>query len=124
MGQALLKNLIESDEKRLSQIVQMHKILKSKNWESARDFTRAVVQENSQLANVIRDILHGWYRGIVNNKVIVYQSAMMFTLTKNVLYPKTYANGEVFYWASKPPTILPTQTQPVMAPSIPKDLGQ
>lgn len=124
LGKALFSRLTDNNEKRRTQLGELFTLLDRQNFENANHFVREALKQNPNLPPLIRDILHGWYRGIVDDKVVVYRSAMMFSLTRNILYPKTYANGDLFYWTTRPPEVPLPKAQPVMTPDIPATLGQ
>ncbi|MFT8736443.1 MAG: sorbitol dehydrogenase family protein [Zymomonas mobilis] len=124
LGKALFCRLIGKTPKRQAKFGQLSSIFNSQPWENANHFVTTAVKQNPDLPPLIRDILHGWYRGIVDEKVVVYRSAMMFSLTRNILYPKTYANGDLFYWTSRPPEVPLPKGQPVMKPDVPESLGK
>ncbi|MFT8973670.1 sorbitol dehydrogenase family protein [Zymomonas mobilis] len=124
LGKALFSKLTDNNLKRRTQLDQLLALFNRQTWDNANHFVKEAVKENPDAPPLIRDILHGWYRGIVDNKVVVYRSAMMFSLTRNILYPKTYANGDLFYWTTRPPEVPLPKAQPAMQPDVPETLGQ
>lgn len=114
---ALCTNIVQSDAKRKEQLQGMHALLEGGKFASASDFARAAEKHDPAFKDVIHDIMAGWYRGVANGKVVVYRSALMFDITKDAVYPKTYAAGGPFYWTSKPPEVDPPKGQPALSPS-------
>lgn len=116
IGTALYAGIISSNADRARQIADLADLLHSGSFASAADFARAAEKQNAASRDVIHDILTGWYRGIANKKVVVYRSALMFDLTKDAVYPKTYAAGGPFYWTTKPPEVERPLGHPALTP--------
>ncbi len=47
-------------------------------------------------------IMSAWYVGIVDDKVITYEQALMFDLVSDTLVIRTYCPGKPGFWAQKP----------------------
>jgi len=48
---------------------------------------------------------------------VVYRTALMFDVTKDAIYPKTYAAGGPFYWTTQPPEVERPMGQPALSAS-------
>ncbi|WP_408735919.1 sorbitol dehydrogenase family protein [Acetobacter tropicalis] len=117
IGNALYARIVQAVPERKEQISRLHALLQQKHFESAQALAKAAEQVDPVFRDVIHDIMTGWYRGVAAQKVVVYRSALMFDITKDAVYPKTYATGGPFYWTSKPPEVpLPTG-EPGLSPS-------
>lgn len=117
IGNALYARIVQAVPERKEQISRLHALLQQKHFESAQALAKAAEQVDPVFKDVIHDIMTGWYRGVAAQKVVVYRSALMFDITKDAVYPKTYATGGPFYWTSKPPEVpLPTG-EPGLSPS-------
>lgn len=117
IGAALCTNIVQSGDKRKEQIQALHALLEGGQFASASDFARAAEKQDPAFKDLIHDIMAGWYRGVANGKVVVYRSALMFDITKDAVYPKTYAAGGPFYWTSKPPEVDPPKGRPALSSS-------
>ncbi|NHN88758.1 sorbitol dehydrogenase [Acetobacter sp. LMG 1627] len=117
IGAALCMGIVQSGAERKTQLQALHTVLTKEQYASASDFARAAEKQDAALKDVIHEIMTGWYRGVANGKVVVYRSALMFDLTKDAVFPKTYAAGGPFYWTSKPPEVAKPNGLPALSPS-------
>ncbi|MFT9384719.1 MAG: sorbitol dehydrogenase family protein [Acetobacter orientalis] len=117
IGTALYVGIVHANPDRQAKIQALATLLENSKPTSAADFARAAEHEDPSLKEVIHDILAGWYRGVADGKVVVYRSALMFDITKDAVYPKTYATGGPFYWVSKPPEVARPTGKPALTPS-------
>ncbi|CEF42581.1 sorbitol dehydrogenase small subunit [Acetobacter senegalensis] len=117
IGSALYARIVQAVPERKAQISQLYTLMRQSHFESAQELAIAAEKAAPAFKDVIHDIMTGWYRGVADQKVVVYRSALMFDITKDAVYPKTYATGGPFYWTSKPPEVpLPTGA-PGLSPS-------
>ena len=117
IGAVLCTNIVQSDENRKGQIQALHALLEKGHFASAGDFARAAEKQDKGFKDVIHEFMAGWYRGVANGNVVVYRSALMFDITRDAVYPKTYATGGPFYWTSKPPEVAPPTGRAALSPS-------
>lgn len=89
----------------------------SGSFVSARALASAAEHSDPVFKDVIHEIMTGWYRGVADQKVVVYRSALMFDITKDAVYPKTYAAGGPFYWTQTPPEVAVPTGEPALSPS-------
>lgn len=47
-------------------------------------------------------ILEGWYLGVVDNVVVTYEGALMFSAVSDVLGIRSYCPNQQGFWAAKP----------------------
>ncbi|MBV1837202.1 sorbitol dehydrogenase family protein [Acetobacter estunensis] len=116
IGAALLDELLKVDAKRPQQLRKLHALMEKTRPKSGSAFAREAEKADPAFRDVIREILAGWYRGVANGRVVVYRSALMFDITKDAIFPKTYAAGGPFYWTSKPPEVAPPTGTPALPP--------
>lgn len=117
IGNALHAGLVQGNPARQGQISTLHGLMEKGQFASAAEFAAAAEKADPALKDVIHDILTGWYRGVADGKVVVYRSALMFDITKDAVYPKTYAEGGPFYWTSQPPEVARPTGHPALSPS-------
>nr|WP_298797988.1 sorbitol dehydrogenase family protein [uncultured Acetobacter sp.] len=117
IGNALYAGIVESNPTRQAQITALHALMEKEQFTSAADFAAAAEKADPALKDVMHDILTGWYRGVADGKVVVYRSALMFDITKDAIYPKTYAAGGPFYWTTQPPEVAHPTGHPALSPS-------
>lgn len=117
IGSALYNGIIQSDQERKTQLSTLHDIMADGHLAGSSDLARAAEKADPKLKDVIHDIMIGWYRGVANGKVVVYRSALMFDITKDAIYPKTYAAGGPFYWTTQPPDVVRPTGQPALSSS-------
>ncbi|EHH69494.1 sorbitol dehydrogenase small subunit [Gluconobacter morbifer G707] len=117
IGAALYAGIVASGPERKAQIGKLHDIMQGGHITSSTQLAKAAEQADPALKDVIHDVMTGWYRGVANGKVVVYRSALMFDITKDAIYPKTYAAGGPFYWTSEPPDVARPEGQPALSPS-------
>lgn len=117
IGTALYAGIVHANPDRQAKLQALATLLEHNKPATASEFARAAEQADPSLKDVIHDILAGWYRGIADGKVVVYRSALMFDITKDAVYPKTYAAGGPFYWTSKPPEVERPTGSPALSPS-------
>lgn len=117
IGTALYAGIVHANPDRQAKIQVLATLLDTQKPATAAEFAHAAEHEDPSLKEVIHDILAGWYRGVANGKVVVYRSALMFDITKDAVYPKTYATGGPFYWVSKPPEVERPTGHPALSPS-------
>lgn len=117
IGNALYAGIVQSDAGRQAQISKLHDLMSTQQFPSATAFAAAAEKADPALKDVIHDILTGWYRGVADGKVVVYRSALMFDITKDAVYPKTYATGGPFYWTTQPPEVDRPTGHPALSPS-------
>ncbi|OUJ13802.1 sorbitol dehydrogenase [Acetobacter sp. DsW_063] len=117
MGRALYDTLLDANIARRREIGQLYDLLKAGHFASASEFAHAAEQSNPVLKDTIHDLMHGWYRGVVGQTVVVYRAAIMFALTQDAVFSKTYATAKPFYWTERPPVVGQPQGQPALSPS-------
>ncbi|MFW7266434.1 sorbitol dehydrogenase family protein [Gluconacetobacter sp. Hr-1-5] len=117
IGAALYGGIIHSAPARKDQLSRLHDIMASGHLTTASDLAKAAEQADAGLKDVIHDIMVAWYRGVADGKVVVYRSALMFDITRDAIYPKTYAAGGPFYWTTQPPEVARPTGQPALSPS-------
>lgn len=117
IGTALYAGIVHANPDRAAKVQALYTLLEDSKPATAADFARAAEHADPALKDVIHEILTGWYRGVADNKVVVYRSALMFDITKDAIYPKTYAAGGPFYWTSKPPEVDRPTGSPALSPS-------
>ncbi len=117
IGAALYANIVHANADRQDKLNALHTLLEREKFTTASAFAHAAEKSNPNLKDVIHEILTGWYRGIADGKVVVYRSALMFDITKDAVYPKTYATGGPFYWTSKPPEVARPKGHPALSAS-------
>ncbi|WP_367159742.1 sorbitol dehydrogenase family protein [Kozakia baliensis] len=117
IGAALYAGFIHATQERKAQISKLYDLLKNDRSATASEFAKAAEQTDSSLKDAIHDIMTGWYRGVADGKVVVYRSALMFDITKDAIFPKTYAAGGPFYWTTKPPEVARPTGLPALSPS-------
>lgn len=117
IGNALYAGIVQSNADRQAQISTLHDLMSKEQFSSATAFAAAAEKADPALKDVIHDILTGWYRGVADGKVVVYRSALMFDITKDAVYPKTYATGGPFYWTTQPPEVDRPTGHPALSPS-------
>ncbi|GBR05759.1 sorbitol dehydrogenase family protein [Acetobacter oeni] len=117
IGDALCAGIVHGNAARAEQIHALHDLLTKGNFASASEFAHAAETQDKAYKDVVHEIMTGWYRGVADGKVVVYRSALMFDITKDAVYPKTYASGGPFYWTAKPPEVAVPTGQPAMSPS-------
>ncbi|WP_061491858.1 sorbitol dehydrogenase family protein [Acetobacter malorum] len=117
IGNAIYAGIVHSSADRQAQISKLHDLMGSGQFTDATAFAAAAEKADPALKDVIHDILTGWYRGVADGKVVVYRSALMFDITKDAIYPKTYAAGGPFYWTTQPPEVDRPTGHPALSPS-------
>lgn len=117
IGAALYANIVHANADRQDKLNALHTLLEREKFTTASAFAHAAEKSDPKLKDVIHEILTGWYRGIADGKVVVYRSALMFDITKDAVYPKTYATGGPFYWTSKPPEVARPKGHPALSAS-------
>ncbi|GAO00743.1 sorbitol dehydrogenase small subunit [Komagataeibacter xylinus NBRC 13693] len=117
IGGALYARIIQAVPERRDQIQKLHDLMAGGKFDSARALATAAEQSDPVFKDVIHDIMTGWYRGVADEKVVVYRSALMFDITKDAIYPKTYAAGGPFYWTQTPPEVAVPTGEPALSPS-------
>ncbi|BAI00352.1 sorbitol dehydrogenase family protein [Acetobacter pasteurianus] len=117
IGAALYANIVHANADRKDRLNALHALLEREKFTTASAFAHAAEKSDPKLKDVIHEILTGWYRGIADGKVVVYRSALMFDITKDAVYPKTYATGGPFYWTSKPPEVARPKGHPALSAS-------
>ncbi|MFW7269286.1 sugar dehydrogenase complex small subunit [Gluconacetobacter sp. Hr-1-5] len=117
MGRALFDTLLEVNATRRREIGQLYDLLQAGHFASASEFAHAAEQSDPAFKETIHDLMHGWYRGVVGQTVVVYRAAIMFALTQDAVFPKTYATAKPFYWTERPPVVGQPQGQPALSPS-------
>ncbi|PHY92615.1 sorbitol dehydrogenase [Acetobacter pomorum] len=117
IGAALYANIVHTNADRQEKLNALHALLEREKFTTASTFAHAAEKSDPKLKDVIHEILTGWYRGIADGKVVVYRSALMFDITKDAVYPKTYATGGPFYWTSKPPEVARPKGHPALSAS-------
>jgi len=117
IGKALYERILQSGPELKAQLSKLATLLESGNYENASAFAKAAEQADPAFKDVIHDIMTGWYRGVADGKVVVYRSALMFDVTKDAIYPKTYAAGGPFYWTTQPPEVDKPTGAPALSPS-------
>lgn len=117
IGQALYDTLLSQRAAYRSEINQLHDLLTTKEFSSAAEFAREAEHSDKALKETIHALMHGWYRGVVGQTVVVYRAATMFALTDDAVFPKTYATARPFYWTEKPPVVETPTAAPALSPS-------
>ncbi|NHN86852.1 sorbitol dehydrogenase [Acetobacter musti] len=117
IGAALCNGILHGNADRPARIQALYALLTKENFASASDYARAAETQDKAFKDVIHEIMTGWYRGVADGKVVVYRSALMFDITKDAVYPKTYATGGPFYWTTRPPDVARPAGQPALSPS-------
>ncbi|GFE97461.1 MULTISPECIES: sorbitol dehydrogenase family protein [unclassified Gluconobacter] len=117
VGAALYNGIIHSVPERKAQLSKLYNIMKSNNPGTSAELAKAAEQADPGFKDVIHDIMIGWYRGVADGKVVVYRTALMFDVTKDAIYPKTYAAGGPFYWTTQPPEVERPTGQPALSAS-------
>ncbi|GBQ69680.1 sorbitol dehydrogenase small subunit [Komagataeibacter xylinus NBRC 15237] len=117
IGNALYAGIIHAVPERRDQIQKLHDFMAGGSFASAHALAAAAEHQDPAFKAVIQDILTGWYRGLADHKVVVYRSALMFDITKDAIYPKTYATGGPFYWTQTPPEVAVPTGEPALSPS-------
>ncbi|MEW9297086.1 sorbitol dehydrogenase family protein [Acetobacter oryzifermentans] len=117
IGAALYANIVHANADRQDKLNTLHTLLEREKFTTASAFAHAAEKSDPKLKDVIHEILTGWYRGIADGKVVIYRSALMFDITKDAVYPKTYATGGPFYWTSKPPEVARPKGHPALSAS-------
>ncbi|GAN87305.1 sorbitol dehydrogenase family protein [Komagataeibacter intermedius] len=117
IGSALYARIIQAVPERRDQIQKLHDLMAGGKFDSARALATAAEHSDPVFKDVIHDIMTGWYRGVADEKVVVYRSALMFDITKDAIYPKTYAAGGPFYWTQTPPEVAVPTGEPALSPS-------
>lgn len=117
VGTALYRGIIQANPERTSQLSKLHSMMKAGSLTTSADLAKAAEQADPALKDVIHDIMVGWYRGVADGKVVVYRTALMFDVTKDAIYPKTYAAGGPFYWTTQPPEVERPTGQPALSAS-------
>ncbi|ACB97341.1 sorbitol dehydrogenase family protein [Beijerinckia indica] len=117
IGAALYAGIVNSAPERKAQLTKLHALMNTGRLTTSADLAKTAEKVDPALKDVIHDIMTGWYRGVADGKVVVYRSALMFDITKDAIYPKTYAAGGPFYWTTQPPEVAQPSGQPVLSPS-------
>ncbi|GAN64079.1 sorbitol dehydrogenase small subunit [Acetobacter indonesiensis NRIC 0313] len=117
IGTALYMGIVHANPDRKDKIQTLRALMDSSKAATAADLAHAAEKADPALKDVIHEILTGWYRGVADNKVVVYRSALMFDITKDAVYPKTYATGGPFYWTTKPPEVERPTGHPALSAS-------
>ncbi|WP_025812065.1 sugar dehydrogenase complex small subunit [Komagataeibacter kakiaceti] len=117
VGHALYAGIIHAVPDRRAQIQNLHALMAGGTFSSASALARAAEHADPVFKDVIHDIMTGWYRGVADQKVVVYRSALMFDITSDAVYPKTYAAGGPFYWTRTPPEVAVPTGEPALSPS-------
>ncbi|GAN68450.1 sorbitol dehydrogenase family protein [Acetobacter orleanensis] len=117
IGNALYAGIVQGNAGRQAQISKLHDLMSKEQLSTAAAFAAAAEKADPTLKDAIHDILTGWYRGVADDKVVVYRSALMFDITKDAIYPKTYATGGPFYWTTQPPEVDRPTGRPALSPS-------
>ncbi|WP_371207311.1 sorbitol dehydrogenase family protein [Komagataeibacter sp. SM21] len=117
ISHALYAGIIHANPERREQIHKLHDLMASGSFASARALACAAEHSDPVFKDVIHEIMTGWYRGVADQKVVVYRSALMFDITKDAVYPKTYAAGGPFYWTQTPPEVAVPTGEPALSPS-------
>ena len=117
IGHALYAGIVQGAPQRHDQIQKLHDLMAGGTFGSAHDLARAAEQADPAFKDLVHAIMTGWYRGVANQKVVVYRSALMFDITKDAIYPKTYAAGGPFYWTQTPPEVAKPTGEPALSPS-------
>ncbi|WP_220464682.1 sorbitol dehydrogenase family protein [Komagataeibacter europaeus] len=117
ISNALYARIIKATPERRDQMQKLHDLMAGGKFDSARELARAAEHSDVAFKDVIHDIMTAWYRGVADEKVVVYRSALMFDITKDAIYPKTYAAGGPFYWTQTPPEVAVPTGEPALSPS-------
>ena len=117
IGHALFAGIVHATPTRRDQVNRLHDLMAKNSFANAHDLAKAAEQADPGFKDVIHDIMTGWYRGLADHKVVVYRSALMFDITKDAVYPKTYAQGGPFYWTQTPPEVAVPKGEPALSPS-------
>lgn len=116
-GEALYNALTRSNKSRIHQISMLHKLISDKKIKKASTLARVAEKSNPIFKDVIHEILLGWYRGVADGRVITFGSSLMFELSRDAVFPKTYAQGSPFYWKYQPPEVRVPSVSPSLSPS-------
>ena len=117
VGAALYAGIVQAVPERKAQIATLYDLKAKHRLITAAELAKAGEKADKSLKDAIHDIMVGWYRGVAGGKVVVYRTALMFDITKDAIYPKTYAAGGPFYWTSKPPEVARPTGLPALSPS-------
>ncbi|NHO40068.1 sorbitol dehydrogenase [Acetobacter ghanensis] len=117
VGAALYAGIVQASAERKAQIAALYDLKNKHRLITASELAKAAEKADKSLKDAIHDIMVGWYRGVAGGKVVVYRTALMFDITKDAIYPKTYAAGGPFYWTSKPPEVARPTGLPALSPS-------
>lgn len=117
IGAALYAGIVQGASQRKAQIATLYDLKAKHRLITAAELAKAAEKADRSLKDAIHDIMIGWYRGVAGGKVVVYRSALMFDITKDAIYPKTYAAGGPFYWTTKPPEVARPTGLPALSPS-------
>ena len=117
VGAALYAGMVQATPERRAQIATLYELKAKHRLVTAAELAKAAEKADKSLKNAIHDVMIGWYRGVAGGKVVVYRTALMFDITKDAIYPKTYAAGGPFYWTSKPPEVARPTSLPALSPS-------
>ena len=117
VGAALYAGMTQATPERAAQIARLHELKTAKRLITAAELAKEAEKTDKSLKDAIHDVMIGWYRGVAGGKVVVYRSALMFDITKDAIYPKTYAAGGPFYWTTKPPEVARPTGLPALSPS-------
>lgn len=117
IGAALYAGIVRGASQRKAQIATLYDLKAKHRLITAAELAKAAEKADRSLKDAIHDIMIGWYRGVAGGKVVVYRSALMFDITKDAIYPKTYAAGGPFYWTTKPPEVARPTGLPALSPS-------
>ncbi len=117
VGAALYAGMVEATPERRAQVAALYDLQEKHRLITASELAKAGEKADKSLKDAIHDIMIGWYRGVAGGKVVVYRTALMFDITKDAIYPKTYAAGGPFYWTTKPPEVARPTGLPALSPS-------
>ncbi|MCE2564503.1 sorbitol dehydrogenase family protein [Komagataeibacter sp. FNDCF1] len=117
IGQALYAGIVHAVPERREHIRKLHDIMTGGTFGTASELAAAAEHADPVFKDVVHDIMTGWYRGLADHKVVVYRSALMFDITKDAIYPKTYAAGGPFYWTQTPPEVAVPTGKAALSPS-------
>lgn len=117
VGAALYAGMVQAKPERTAQIATLYDLKAKYRLITAAELAKAAEKADKALKDTIHDIMIGWYRGVAGGKVVVYRTALMFDITKDAIYPKTYAAGGPFYWTTKPPEVARPTGLPALSPS-------
>ncbi|WP_257006259.1 sorbitol dehydrogenase family protein [Acetobacter syzygii] len=117
IGAALYAGIVQATPQRRGQIQALYDLKARERLITASELAKAAEKADKTLKDAVHDIMIAWYRGVAGGKVVVYRSALMFDITKDAIYPKTYAAGGPFYWTTKPPEVARPTGLPALSPS-------